>query len=166
MAASDDSFSKKASLQMILNKLDSPDLPKELEGKPLKIHHRNFSVSADKEIQSYISRAPEFAIRARRIEDAIERLYSNLENQYNKLNAEYGIDSIVFKEKWTDIIDNVELDEINELIDKHNKYYPIEAGLPLDPMSGQYMFGAIPWKGKEKITKVEIIRRFLLNRYL
>jgi hypothetical protein len=31
----------------------------------------------------------------------------------------------------------VELARLNELIEKHNRYYPIEANLPIDPRSGR-----------------------------
>jgi len=30
------------------------------------------------------------------------------------------------------------LDEINDLIDRHNRWYPIESNLPMDPRTGDY----------------------------
>jgi len=35
---------------------------------------------------------------------------------------------------------------LNELIDKHNRYYPIEANLPFDMQTGRLLERGVPWK--------------------
>jgi hypothetical protein len=37
------------------------------------------------------------------------------------------------------------LGRVNELIDRHNRYYPIEANLAMDPRRGVFMENGAPW---------------------
>jgi hypothetical protein len=37
------------------------------------------------------------------------------------------------------------LDLLNELVNRHNEYFPIEANLPFDPNTGQMLELGVPW---------------------
>jgi hypothetical protein len=39
----------------------------------------------------------------------------------------------------------IDLTRLNDLIDRHNRYFPIEANLPIDPRSGGLLDGGRPW---------------------
>jgi hypothetical protein len=47
------------------------------------------------------------------------------------------------------------LERLNELIAKHNRYYPIEANLPIDPSTG----GSIDWRPMAPITVEWLLAR-------
>ncbi len=38
------------------------------------------------------------------------------------------------------------LARVNELIDRHNRYYPIEANLAMDPRTGVFLENGKPWQ--------------------
>jgi hypothetical protein len=37
------------------------------------------------------------------------------------------------------------LARVNELIERHNRYYPIEANLAMDPRHGVFIENGVPW---------------------
>lgn len=152
-------FRMRAKDQRVGKKLDSHEFPENLKGKPLKIRQKNFTVPLAKQVQSYHG-APEYALRARKIEDAIEELMKELSLEYFNMLNEFSNKPEVFAQKWEGLIDSLELNELNSLIEKHNKYYPVEANLHIDRSSGNYLIGATIWKEKEKITKDKLIKRF------
>jgi hypothetical protein len=44
-----------------------------------------------------------------------------------------------FESTWMQRLSSIDLGPVNELIDKHNLYYPIEAGLRMQWPSGRYI---------------------------
>ncbi|MCG8702450.1 MAG: hypothetical protein MI922_30645 [Bacteroidales bacterium] len=155
-----DIFGRRAKDRLIGEHLDSHEFPKELIGKPLKLHPKNFTTSTEHEIQAYVGGPPKFAIRARKIETTIEKLYQDLDHDYAELIDHYGDNPTLFAKHWNQVINSLELKKLNSLIEKHNKYYPVEAGLRLDSDTGKYMLGSTPWKEKKKITKAELLEQF------
>ena len=58
------------------------------------------------------------------------------------------------------MIGSLELDELNDLIDKHNTYYPMEAKLQIDPKTGAPLMGSVPWEPKEHISVEGLLQLF------
>lgn len=159
MASSNDFFSSKIRDRKTGKQLDEYDFPKELQGKALKIPQKNFNTTLDQKIRSFAG-PPAYALRARKIEDSIAFIYQDLETKYAELLEAHGNDPAEFGRKWQEIIDGIDLNTLNELIEKHNEYYPIEANLRMDIETSNYMLGSTPWKAKEKITKEKLLKRF------
>lgn len=133
-------------------------------GKPLKIPQVNFTIPLEKKIQA-LSGPPYFAVRARRIEHMTDQLIEKLTAKYSNMIEKFGSRPNVFARKWKELIEGWPLDRLNDLIEKHNKYFPIEANLPIDPRSEALMFGSAAWQPKEKIT-VESLRNDSPRIYL
>ena len=43
-----------------------------------------------------------------------------------------------FASEWIDAGERSTFDEVNDLIDRHNRWYPVESRLPMDPRTGEY----------------------------
>ncbi len=43
-----------------------------------------------------------------------------------------------FRREWTAYARLQVFDEVNDLIDRHNRWYPVESRLPMDPRRGDY----------------------------
>lgn len=52
-----------------------------------------------------------------------------------------------------------ELVKLNQLIDRHNRYYPIEANLPIDPRTGRLLERGRPWLPLAPVTARELFGR-------
>ncbi len=101
-----------------------------LLGKPLRRRLRNFHSEADSYFASLGGPLP-YMQRLREIESAEEQHLALLAEAY----AEHGTDSAAWRrtaERWG-------FGEINDLIDRHNRYYPIEARLRMDPRTGDFV---------------------------
>jgi hypothetical protein len=48
---------------------------------------------------------------------------------------------------------------LNKLIDAHNRYYPAEANLPLDPRSGEMLERGVPWRPLPSVSPEVLVAR-------
>jgi hypothetical protein len=101
---------------------------------------RNFALSADERVRAYMSGAPAYALRRRRIED--------LQAQLAKMLREPG--DLQPTELRARLAQGLE--RLNMLIDKHNRYYPIECNLPIDVATGQLLDMGEPWRPLPPVT--------------
>jgi hypothetical protein len=51
----------------------------------------------------------------------------------------------------------IDLDRLNTLIDRHNRYYPIEANLPIDPKTGGSLDGGKRWEPLALVTAESLL---------
>lgn len=152
-------FRRRARDRLTGEKLASQGLPKDVKGKPLKIPQVNFTVSLESKVRSMFG-PPHFATRARRIENLTRKLMDDLAAEYAGMIERFREDPDTFDREWNRLVRSVELDKLNDLIEKHNKYYPIEANLQIDPESGAPLLGSVPWKPKDKISTELLLERF------
>jgi len=47
-------------------------------------------------------------------------------------------DAARFRRRWRAVARNTVFDEVNDLIDRHNRWYPVESRLPMDPSRGDH----------------------------
>ena len=59
--------------------------------------------------------------------------------RYRRLRERYGDDTAAFAEHWREVAAAARFDELNELIEQHNEYYPIERDLPMDIRTRDYV---------------------------
>jgi hypothetical protein len=100
-----------------------------LTGRPLKRRIRRFRPEPDRYLASLGGPLP-FMVRLRRIDDAIDALIARLAQAY----AERTDDAA-----WRRLAERFDFSEVNDLIDRHNRWYPIEARLPMDPRTRDYV---------------------------
>jgi hypothetical protein len=101
-----------------------------LTGRPLKRRIRRFRPEADRYLASLGGPLP-YMQRLRQIDDAVEAHAVRLAQAY----AEHGGDPAA----WRRIAERWDFGEVNDLIERHNRYYPIEARLAMDPRTRDYV---------------------------
>jgi hypothetical protein len=99
----------------------------ELTGKPLPLRLRNFVPGADAYLAA--SRGPlAYMLRLREIEKQTAEHEARLTAARMELEAH----------EWRGVVEAWSFDEVNDLIERHNRWYPVESGLPMDPRTGDY----------------------------
>jgi hypothetical protein len=122
-----------------------------LTGRPLRRRIRRFRPEADRYIASLGGPLP-YMQRLRQIDDEIEAHLERLGAAY----AEHGRDP----QAWRRIAERWSFDEVNDLIERHNRFYPIEARLAMDPRTRDYVqVGGRPY-WRELLDASWILARF------
>jgi hypothetical protein len=101
-----------------------------LVGRPLRRRLRNFSSQPDNYLASLAGPLP-YMRRLREIERLTEEHLEALAAAY----AELGDDP----ERWREIAEGWDFGDVNELIDKHNRWFPTEARLRMDPRTRDFV---------------------------
>ena len=99
-----------------------------LAGRPLPRRLRNFRTEADNFITSVGGPLP-YMLRLRQIEEEIERHRSRLREAYAE--ADPGA--------WRRIAERWDFGEVNDLIERHNRWYPVEARLAMNPRTRDFV---------------------------
>jgi hypothetical protein len=82
---------------------------------------------------------PRFMQRLREIEDATISHRDKLERAYEECRESSGGDPEAFAARWQELARSWSFDALNDLIEEHNEYYPIERNLAVDPRTGEYV---------------------------
>ncbi len=107
-----------------------------LRGKPFRLRLRNFRPSAD----AYLSatRGPlVYMVRLHVIETQTAEHEERLADAWRALAAECDGDSELFASRWRAVAAGWRFSEVNDLVDRHNRWYPVESQLPMDPQTGR-----------------------------
>jgi len=107
-----------------------------LRGKPLPLRLRNFRPTADGYLASLGGPLP-YMVRLREIEALTVAHEQSLAAARNLLASEGPPER--FAEAWKELVTAWSFDEVNELIERHNRWYPVEARLPMDPRRRDYV---------------------------
>jgi hypothetical protein len=90
---------------------------------------------------------PRFIERSQQIEAGIYRHRKRVERAYEWARERYGNSPEEFAAEWRALAESWRFDDINDLIDEHNKWYPAERRLPLNPRTGDYVtIGNRDWR--------------------
>jgi hypothetical protein len=117
---------------------------------------RNFKISIEERVRALASGAPAWAVRKRRIEDAIARYERTLRDvQDALLVADAPAERI--EAKLLERAKRFDIAKTNALIETHNRYYPIEANLPIDPRTGGYLQLGRPWQREPLVTAEALV---------
>jgi hypothetical protein len=108
-----------------------------LTGKPLPIRARHFRPAADAYLVATRGPLP-YMLRLREIEQRTDEHESALREAWLRLAEECAGDRRQFRREWLEIARRQVFDEVNDLIDRHNRWYPAESRLPMDPRRGDY----------------------------
>jgi hypothetical protein len=122
-----------------------------LTGEPLRRRYGKGTVDPDRYVASAGGPLP-YMRRLRAIEQEIEQLVAQLAAAY----AAHASDPA----GWRRHVERLNLSEVNELIDRHNRFYPIEARLPMDPRSRDFVkIGGRPYR-LERLDVAWVLGRF------
>jgi hypothetical protein len=83
--------------------------------------------------------APGWSRRLRRIDTLTDRALDELRAAWRALVAEHAEDPTAFAAAWREYAEAFDFSLVNDLIDRHNRYYPIEANLRISPRTGEYI---------------------------
>ena len=122
-----------------------------LVGLPLRRRLRNFRAEPDTYLASLGGPLP-YMRRLRQIEEEIGVHLARLTEAY----AEHHGDPA----SWRRVAERWDFTEVNELIARHNRWYPVESRLPMDPRTRDFVkVGGKPYR-REPLDAVWILERF------
>ena len=105
-------------------------------GRPLRLRLRNFRPAADGYLSALGGPLP-YMIRLREITVQVAGHEQRLGDAWRALAAT-GLDDDRFAAEWSAEVEAWSFDEVNDLIDRHNRFYPAESRLPMDPRTRTY----------------------------
>jgi hypothetical protein len=111
---------------------DSP-----VQGKPLRRRLRNFRPDAESAIRA-LGGPTIWMRRLRAIEDLFDQHERQLDDAWRTLGTEVA-DADEFARLWREVAERWSFAEINELIERHNRNFPAEARLPMDPRTRDFV---------------------------
>ena len=98
--------------------------------RPL-VHLLNVQLAMNGDVSQFVARSDIDDYRREESEQALRAAWRVLAN-------ECAGDASRFRGRWLAEARNVAFDEVNDLIDRHNRWYPVESRLPMDPRRGDY----------------------------
>jgi hypothetical protein len=106
-------------------------------GKPLSRRARQ----TKRTVEAYLAAGvmPRYMERLREIDGATATHRRRLERAYRVLQKECVDDRAEFARRWRARAHAWPFERLNELIREHNEWYPVEASLPLDPRTRDYV---------------------------
>jgi hypothetical protein len=106
-----------------------------LTGKPLRRRIRNFRAEPDLYIASLGGPLP-YMRRLRQIEAETEAHLARLAEAYAERRAD-----------WRAVAESWDFGSVNELIEKHNRWFPVESRLPMNPKTRDFVdVGGRPYR--------------------
>jgi hypothetical protein len=113
---------------------------------------RNFTLSVEERLRAYAQGVPGYIRRRRRIEDLEARLLAAIAAAAEPLEA--AASSAVAQD----------LAALNDLIARHNRFYPIEANLPVELRTGRLIDRGVPWRPLPAVTAADLVARAAAGR--
>jgi hypothetical protein len=107
-----------------------------MHGLPLPLRLRNFRAEADGYLAS-LGGPRHYMLRLREIEAMTAEHEHALEVERERLASTVSAED--FPKAWRAVAESWGFDEVNQLIDRHNRWYPVESRLPMDPRRGDFV---------------------------
>jgi len=114
---------------------DVADSP--LRGRRVQHRLRNFTPSADSYLAALGGPLP-YMTRLRAIHVQTAEHERQLAAARLALARETGADESLFAERWRETVEGWNFHEVNDLIARHNRWFPAESRLPMDPRRRDY----------------------------
>ncbi len=118
---------------------------------------RNFTLSVNDRIRAMTIGAPAYATRKKTIEDREDRFVGVLVALHDTLVGKREHSEGELRRALLDRAATFDLGRLNTLIENHNRYYPIEANLPIDFRTGGYLVYGRPWHPTEPWTPERLV---------
>jgi hypothetical protein len=125
------------------DRVEREALEEDLKGNPLageavSRRLRNFRPDASAQLAA-LAGPVAWMRRLRAIEIEMEQHEEQLGELWRSLQREYGNDEEGFAHAWERIAAAWDFGEVNELITRHNRHYPAESRLPMNPRTGDFV---------------------------
>jgi hypothetical protein len=130
----------------------------EVVGQPLSRRARQTRRSIENYLKAGV--LPRYMERLREIEREIKDHITRLERAYRALKEEHAGDPATFARLWRARARSWRFDRVNELIEAHNEWYPIESQLPMDPRTRDYQRIRGRSYRREPLDAEWVLRRF------
>lgn len=131
-----------------------------LQGRPLPRRLRGgYSPSIEAQVASLGGPLP-YMVRLREIEAETERHTEALAARRRELAEEFADDPPGFARRWRRTAERWSFYTVNDLIDRHNRYYPAEARLPMDPRTRDFVLVNGERYERKPLDAAWILRRF------
>jgi len=108
-----------------------------VRGQPLRLRPRNFRPDPDAAVRA-LGGPTIWMRRLRAIEDAVGEHERQLDAAWRALARETD-DPQEFARRWLETAHAWSFAQVNELIAQHNRYFPAEARLPMDPRTRDFV---------------------------
>jgi hypothetical protein len=122
-----------------------------LAGKPIPLRLRHFRPDASSYLAS-LGGPPPYMARLREIARLTAEHELALAEEYDLVGADPAA--------WRALATRWDFGEVNDLIDRHNRWYPAEARLPMDPTTGDHALVS-----GEHYSKRPLDARWVLERF-
>jgi hypothetical protein len=133
-----------------------------VKGRPLEQRLRNFRPDADAAIRA-LGGPTIWMRRLRAIEEELDRHEQQLDEAWHQLAAEVR-DPDEFARIWRETAERWSFAQVNELIDRHNRNFPAEARLAMDPRTRDFVkFNGRPYQ-REPLDGRWVLERFPADR--
>ena len=130
-----------------------------LAGAPLRQRVRNFRPDASAQLQA-LGGPLAWMRRLREIELAVGLHEQQLAEAYAVLREESGGDAARFAREWRTLAEGWDFGEVNGLIERHNRHYPAESRLPMNPRTGDFVLvNGRPYT-RERLDAEWVLSRF------
>ncbi|HWX09307.1 MAG TPA: hypothetical protein VNY33_04960 [Gaiellaceae bacterium] len=129
-----------------------------IKGKPLRQRLRNFRPDGDSTVRA-LGGPTIWMRRLRAIEDERDRHEARLSAAWHELATDTD-DHAAFERRWREIARGWSFAQVNELIERHNRNFPAEARLPMDPRTRDFVrINGRPYR-REPLDAEWILARF------
>lgn len=108
-----------------------------VKGRPLRQRWRNFRPDASSAVRA-LEGPTIWMRRLRAIEDELDRHEAELGEAWRALAAETP-DPAAFARRWRELAGTWSFAGVNELIERHNRNFPAESQLPMDPRTRDFV---------------------------
>jgi hypothetical protein len=112
-----------------------------LRGRPLPRRLRNFLPSLEGYVAAQIG-PPAYVRRLRDIEAVTAGHEALLRDAWLATSAACHGRPDAFARRWRALADGWNFTEVNDLIERHNRWFPVEARLAMDPRTGDFVLVA------------------------
>jgi hypothetical protein len=149
--------------QNLIETAEERSLERDLEGSPLRgkalPRRPTLRPAADSYVSSLGGPLP-YMVRLREIEAETTRHERELENAWRGLAKECARDADLFARRWRRTAARWNFYAVNELIERHNRWYPAESRLPMDVRSGDFVLvNGQPYR-REPLDEAWVLERF------
>jgi hypothetical protein len=117
-------------------------LERDLEGSPLVGEPLRSRPSLRPSVESYVASLGgprHYMVRLREIDSETSAHERRLEQAWRELAAEHRGDAAGFARRWRLLAERWNFTAVNELIHRHNRWYPVESRLPMDVSTGDFV---------------------------
>jgi hypothetical protein len=91
--------------------------------------------------------APAWAVRLKKIETLTDAHIADMLDRWKSVAYQHRAQPQSFASAWREELSQLDFGMVNELIRRHNRYFPAEANLPMSPRTRDYVgWGGQDWR--------------------